>query len=179
MRLSIKTAKIVATALFSSLLMFSPVLAETAKMVIRQPAPTQVGKIITECSNIKAHLGRLRSQDALMRVNLGQNYETMASRVMANFNLRAVSNRLNAADLVAKAAEFDENFTYFRENYTIYEKELVKLVNTDCAKSPTSFYEQLEKVRYYRSELNFNTSMLSKIADEYYQALEEFEKEFS
>ena len=163
-------------SVISSFFLASAVWAENAPMVIKIPTESQLTKITSECSAIKTHLGKLRSNDALIRVNLGQNYETMASKVMANFNLRVVSNKLNGAAMVEKTAEFNENFNYFRDNYYIYERELTKLTNIDCQKSPTDFYAQLERVRYYRHELNFNTSMMSKIATEYYEDLEEFEQ---
>ena len=66
---------------------------------------------------------------------------------------------------------------YFRENYQTYEKELVKLVDMDCQKTPKDFYIQLERVRYYRKELNFNTTKLSEIAKEYEDALIIFKNE--
>jgi hypothetical protein len=109
-----------------------------------------------------------------MRVNLGQNYETISTRLMANLNVRISTNKLNGAKLVEKSAEFNENIGYFRDNYQIYEKELVKLTEIDCTKKPRDFYIQLERVRYYRSELNFNTTKLAEIGKEYKSSLSEF-----
>jgi hypothetical protein len=149
--------------------------AQTQPVVeTKEPTETQIEKIQSECSNIKNHLKKLRSNDALMRVNLGQNYETISTRLMANLNVRISTNKLNGAKLVEKSAEFNENIGYFRDNYQIYEKELVKLTEIDCTKKPRDFYIQLERVRYYRSELNFNTTKLAEIGKEYKSSLSEF-----
>jgi hypothetical protein len=151
--------------------------AQNQPSEIKQPTEAQLTKIQTECSSIKSHLKKLRSNDALMRVNLGQNYETISSRLMAKLNARIATNKLNGSKLVEKSAEFNENMGYFRENYQTYEKELVKLVDMDCQKTPKDFYIQLERVRYYRKELNFNTTKLSEIAKEYEDALIIFKNE--
>ena len=60
--------------------------AQNQPSEIKQPTEAQLTKIQTECSSIKSHLKKLRSNDALMRVNLGQNYETISSRLMAKLN---------------------------------------------------------------------------------------------
>ena len=158
----------------SVLLMGSPVLAEDVKSDSAKKATALQGqKIVRECKNIQNQLGRLRSNDALIRVNLGQNYEVISSRLMANLNTRIVSNKLNGSELVALSAEFSENLEYFRE---IYERDLTKLSHMDCSKAADKFYDQLEIVRYQRSELNFNTTKLHEIAEEYQKALERFEE---
>lgn len=160
-----------------ALLVSVPVLAESIKLDSAKKATArQEQKIVRECTNIQNQLGRLRSNDALTRVNLGQNYEVISSRLMANLNTRIVSNKLNGSELVAISAEFSENLDYFRENYQIYERELTKLSHMDCTKDADKFYDQLETVRYQRGELNFNTTKLHEIAEEYQKALGRFEE---
>ncbi len=161
----------------SVLLMGAPVLAAEIKPISAKKAtPVQEQKIIRECKNIQGQLGRLHSNDALTRVNLGQNYEVISSKLMANLNTRIVSNKLNGSELVALSAEFSENMEYFRENYQIYERELTKLSQMDCSENANKFYDQLEIVRYQRGELNFNTTKLYEIAEEYQKALGRFEE---
>ena len=161
----------------SVLLMGTPVLAESASLSSAKKATErQEQKIIRECTSIKNQISRLRSNDALTRVNLGQNYEVISSRLMANLNTRIVSSKLNGSELVAISAEFSENINYFRENYQIYERELTKLSQMNCSKDAGKFYDQLEIIRYYRGELNFNTTKLHEIAEEYQEALERFEE---
>ena len=43
--------------------------AQNQPSEIKQPTEAQLTKIQTECSSIKSHLKKLRSNDALMRVN--------------------------------------------------------------------------------------------------------------
>lgn len=148
--------------------------AEKRSFEPKIPTSTQLDKVGLECSNIKTHLRKLRSTDALKRVNLGQNYENISNNLMEKLNLAAVSNKMNAAELVAISAEFSENFNFFKENYQIYERELMKTIDTDCSKNYSDFYKELERLRYLREELNFNTKKLGEISKKYLEAVDKF-----
>jgi hypothetical protein len=87
-----------------------------------------------------------------------------------------IMNKLNGSELVSSAADFSENMKYFRENYKIYEQELKKLQDMDCASNGREFYLQLEKVRYQRKELNYNVSKLKEIANDYKNQLTTFKE---
>lgn len=160
--------------IFGVSLIFSPfAMAENKKIDF---SDEKAHKIVSECQKIKGQIGKTRSNDALMRVNLGQSYETISDKLMVNLNTRIASNKLNGSKLVEKTAEFNENVIYFRENYQKYEKELTKLSDMKCSDKDIAktFYEQLEKVRYLRSELNYNTTKIAEISKEYKDALREF-----
>ena len=151
-------------------------LAENAIFSPKNPTNEQIVKVVNNCSAIKKHLTKLHSTDALKRVNLGQNYESISSDMMAKFNTRIVINKLNGSELVYSAADFSENMKYFRDNYKIYEQELKKLQDMDCASNGREFYFQLEKVRYQRKELNYNVSRLKEIANDYKKQLATFKE---
>lgn len=135
-----------------------------------------IARVKTECPKIKQSLKRLRSDDALKRVNLGQNYEYISDKLMANLNTRIAANKLNGGKLIEKTSELNENVTYFRENYQKYERELTKLSEVDCGNNASDFYKKLDNVRYLRSELNYNTKKISEITKEYKTELDEFKK---
>ena len=152
--------------------------AETAVFQPKEPTEIQLNKVVTECSNIKQHVKKLRSVDALKRVNLGQNYESISNDLMSRLNARVVLNKLNGSDLITEATNFNDNFTYFKRNYQLYEKELVKLYEMDCQNlsNAREFYLQLEKVRFQRSELNFNANKLQEITKTYAGAVTKFKE---
>ncbi len=137
---------------------------ESAK---EKPTDIQLSKISKRCINLKSELKKLRSEDALKRVNLGKSYEKISNGLMSNFNARIALNKKNGADLIFMASEFEENFKYFKENFQAYERELSDLVEQDCSKNPREFYLKLEKTRRARQEANYNTKKLKEISEKY------------
>lgn len=132
-----------------------------------KPTEIQISKISKKCNDLKNSLKKLRSEDALKRVNLGKSYEKISNGLMSNFNARIALNKKNGAELILTASEFEENFKYFKENFQIYERELSELVSQDCTKNPRDFYLKLEKTRRSRREVNYNTKKLNEIAEKY------------
>ena len=132
-----------------------------------KPTEIQISKISKKCNDLKNNLKKLRSEDALKRVNLGKSYEKISNGLMSNFNARIALNKKNGAELILIASEFEENFRYFKENFQIYERELSELVSQDCIKNPREFYLKLEKIRRARREVNYNTKELNEIAEKY------------
>ena len=151
---------------FLVLLQFSKIVfaEEVAK---EKPTEIQISKISKKCNDLKNNLKKLRSEDALKRVNLGKSYEKISNGLMSNFNARIALNKKNGAELILTASEFEENFKYFKENFQIYERELSELVSQDCTKNPREFYLKLEKTRRARREVNYNTKKLNEIAEKY------------
>ena len=132
-----------------------------------KPTEIQISKISKKCNDLKNNLKKLRSEDALKRVNLGKSYEKISNGLMSNFNARIALNKKNGAELILTASEFEENFKYFKDNFQIYERELSELVLQDCTKNPREFYLKLEKTRRSRREVNYNTKKLNEIAEKY------------
>lgn len=132
-----------------------------------KPTEIQISKISKKCNDLKNNLKKIRSEDALKRVNLGKSYEKISNGLMSNFNARIALNKKNGAELILIASEFEENFKYFKENFQIYERELSELVSQDCIKNPRDFYLKLEKTRRSRREVNYNTKKLNEIAEKY------------
>jgi len=132
-----------------------------------KPTEIQISKISKKCNDLKNNLKKLRSEDALKRVNLGKSYEKISNGLMSNFNARIALNKKNGAELILTASEFEDNFKYFKENFQIYERELSELVSQDCTKNPREFYLKLEKIRRARREVNYNTKKLNEIAEKY------------
>ena len=132
-----------------------------------KPTEIQILKISKKCNDLKNSLKKLRSEDALKRVNLGKSYEKISNGLMSNFNARIALNKKNGAELILTASEFEENFKYFKDNFQIYERELSELVSQDCTKNPREFYLKLEKTRRARREVNYNTKKLNEIAEKY------------
>ena len=50
-----------------------------------KPTDVQLSKISEKCTDLKKDLKKLRSEDALKRVNLGKDYEKISNGLMSNF----------------------------------------------------------------------------------------------
>lgn len=130
-------------------------------------ASVKIDKIPQECSNIKKHLRKVRSSDALKRVSLGQNYENLANNFMEKMNLAAISSKLSAVDLVKDSAEFSQNFEIFKKDYQEYERELARILEKDCSKDGSEFYSEIEKLRMLREKVDFSTKKIEESAEKY------------
>ncbi|MDR0591071.1 MAG: hypothetical protein LBG75_00670 [Candidatus Nomurabacteria bacterium] len=119
------------------------------------------------CSTIKLRLKQLQSDDASVRVVLGQNYENMLTKLMDAMNNRLASNRVSSGELPGITVEFSKNLEYFRKNYISYDQKIDDLRKMNCEKDPSQFYEQLEKARKLRGELRFNYDKLNELIGDY------------
>lgn len=158
---------------FLVLLQFSKIVF-AEEMAKEKPTEIQISKISKKCNDLKNNLKKIRSEDALKRVNLGKSYEKISNGLMSNFNARIALNKKNGAELILTVSEFEESFKYFKENFQIYERELSELVSQDCTKNPREFYLKLEKTRRARREVNYNTKKLNEIAEKYGVQIHDF-----
>jgi hypothetical protein len=123
--------------------------------------------IVQSCDSMKSRLKQLQTSDASTRVTLGQNYESILTKLMDAMNARLATNRLDSGELPTIAAEFDRNLGYFRKNYISYDQKIDDLQKANCAKNPESFYKQLESARNLRNALRLNYTRLNELVDRY------------
>ncbi len=138
----------------------------------------QLTQISNRCSNIQTTLARIHANDAVLRVNQGQLYDKLSTKLMAPLNSRIALNRLDGSDLVAATNSFEIHLGQFRSSYQNYEESLSKLMRIDCAQHPASFYTQLEKARGLRDDVRQATSQLGKDMNDYKKAFNTFAKPY-
>ena len=63
-----------------------------------------IARIRANCVDAQKTLFQIHASDAGLRVNRGQIYESMSTKLMAPFNIRLVLNRIDAANLVTTAS---------------------------------------------------------------------------
>lgn len=125
-------------------LLFCPVLPVSAL------AKNQEVYISDHCTEIKDDLKNVQKNDARIRVFLGGKYEAILTHFIVPLNMRLVENNLSNAGLVENQNSFAEAKALFSNDYISYQQDLENLVAMDCKKEPSSFYEQLVKVRKKR-----------------------------
>jgi len=126
-----------------------------------------IDAIKANCQDIRGNLSRLHHSDAILRVNTGQAYNDLSSRLMARMNGRLAVNKIDASDLVSLTSRFEKGRSLFSSRYNEYESALAALLKIDCKNQPTDFYAQLNIVRDARLKLSSSVRELNDIIAEY------------
>lgn len=129
----------------------------------RNLSDSEIGAISQNCASIKIHLQRVQKDDAKNRVNLGSQYETIATNLMLNLNLRLVKNGIANAYLAEQQTTFASERTRFKDDFIGYSQEFENLLNINCKEEPIKFYRQLELVRMKRADIKASMERLNGI----------------
>ncbi len=155
------------------LLRFSTVSAQTTSL-----SEDRINSIRASCTSAKSILSQLHANDALLRVNRGQIYESMSTKLMARFNNRVTSHGFNALYLSQAMTDYVSALNDFRSSYRTYEEKLSNTIDIDCNKDPTGFYQSLIDARYNRTALHTSVIKLNQKMDDYGSAVGDFRSSF-
>jgi len=134
----------------------------------------QLGRIKSNCLSIKGSLNQLHATDALLRVNRGQIYEAIGTKLMSNFNARLSNNSLDNKGLVAVTQSYQTAQVTFRDDYRIYEQQLSAALRIDCTKEPAALHEAIESAREKRDIVHADVLRLNQFIDDYRLAVNDF-----
>lgn len=137
-----------------------------------------IERIRSNCTETKATLSQLHASDGLLRVNRGQVYESISTKLMATFNSRASLNRLDATQLVTVASSYERELAAFRVDYKSYEQQMSDILKIDCTKQPVAFYDAIAQARDKRLKVRQHVVALTKQINEYKAAFDSFEKQY-
>lgn len=169
-----KYIAIVGVGLFLGLLVFSG----TARADDIHLTPNQLERVKSICLSSEASLNQLHSNDALLRVNVGQSYESISNRLMKRFNSRVSYNNLNNSALVASTNEYDKSLDIFRNSYRDYETSLSSLISLKCDESPAEFYALLESTRAKRTNVRANVENINAQLENYSAEVNNFDTNY-
>lgn len=119
------------------------------------------------CVSVQSTLSRIHESDALARVNLGQQYETIATKLMAPFNSRVALNRLDGVALTQTTVAFNAQLDEFRTLYQQYEQTLLKVMQLKCRDQPVTFYDTLNLARSQRTAVREAITQMSTLVNQY------------
>ena len=136
--------------------------------------PEQAGRVKANCVSIKNSINQLHASDALLRVNRGQVYESMASKLMDTFNSRLESNRLDNKATLAVTTNYRTALTQFRTDYIAYEQKLSEAIRIDCTSQPNTFYAALQEARELRKDVHESVQKLHRLIDDYRTSVGDF-----
>ena len=148
--------------------------AQTAQAQSAPLTADQIEHIRSNCTTIKSTLNQLHASDALLRVNRGQVYESMASKLMDPFNSRLSNNRLDAKATSVVTNSYRSALDTFRSDYKSYEEKLSSAIRIDCTSEPESFYTNIEQARVLRSKVHDDVIKLHRSIDDYRTAVGDF-----
>ena len=151
----------------SSVAFLSAIPTHPATALDQPLTAAQVDKIKNTCIGTQSILNRLHANDALTRVNRGQLYESLASKLMAPFNSRMAINKLDGAILVTTTTDYEQTLEQFRDDYSSYERSMSQLLNADCRANPELFYEQIVSTRQLRIVVHSDVLELQRLAEQY------------
>ena len=138
----------------------------------------QVQQIRDNCLSTKNTLNQLHASDALLRVNMGQIYESVGTKLMDGFNNRISNNNYNDVDLVSATKNYRTMLDAFRTDYKTYEEQLTKTLDIDCQKEPAVFYDEILLARIKRNQVSLDIKNLNQDIEQYQVVVTQFEKDF-
>lgn len=147
--------------------------AETAPMT-----SSQIDQIRNNCVSAKNTLNQLHASDALLRVNRGQIFESMSTKLMDRFNSRVANNGYNNAGLISVSRNYGAMLDTLRLDYKTYEEHLSTAINVDCWNQPAAFYDAVAMARTLRNVVHADVVKLNQYIDQYTSAIIQFEKDY-
>lgn len=137
-----------------------------------------ITRIRNNCVQAQSSLTQLHATDALLRVNRGQIYESISTKLMEPFNGRAAVNSLDVTQLISVATLYDQQLTTFRDDYQQYEQTMSKTLKIDCKNQPVEFYDSVTDTRNKRVTVHNDTVNLQTTIQSYKTAFESFTAQF-
>ena len=169
-RFFILSAFVIAATL-GGLFVQSRVQAQEASMT-----EVHIERIRSTCVKAQSTLTQLHASDALLRVNRGQLYELISTKLMAPFNSRVAINRMNGAALVTVATNYESQLGVFRVSYQQYEEAMSRTLKINCKNQPVAFYDSVGDTRDKRKKVHESTLQLQETVQLYKTEFEKFAK---
>lgn len=136
--------------------------------------PDQVQRVKANCVSIKNSLEQLHATDALLRVNRGQVYESVASKLMDKFNDRLGSNQLDNKAMTTVTTNYRTALAKFRTDYIAYEQKLSAAIRIDCTNQPNTFHKTVEEARKLRNTVHSDVQKLHRLMNDYHTSVSDF-----
>lgn len=130
----------------------------------------EIQQIRDTCVGAQSVLQELHNADALLRVNLGQQYETISSDLMIPLNNRLASNKIDASSLTSITTQYTDALKLYKETSHAYYSLLEETKDMDCKAQPVEFYRDIESLREYRVTLGGQVMSINKLSLDYQAA---------
>lgn len=137
-----------------------------------------IERIKANCIDAQVSLTQLHTSDALLRVNRGRMYESIATKLIVPFNSRVTSNQLDGKSLIDIYTTYEKHLAEFRSNYQSYEQSMSETLRINCQNQPVSFYDKVNATSELRKKVHTSVGALHKAINDYKVAFDAFAKKF-
>lgn len=137
-----------------------------------------VERIQANCNAAQRTLQQLHASDGPLRVNRGQIYDSISTKLMTRLNSRLALNKLDASVLVKITSQYDKALSAFRSNYKLYDNQMSAVLSIDCRKQPVAFYDAVTKARQLRGSVHGDVTDMRRLIVEYQKAFDAFHLQF-
>lgn len=137
----------------------------------------EIQQIRDTCRGSQVVLRELANTDALLRVNLGQRYENIASDFMVPLNNRLASNQIDASALTYITTDYNAVLRDYKSQYFAYYNTLESTITMDCQAKPVEFYSHIETLRADRDALGEQIMTINTQAYDYQTTFREIRDE--
>lgn len=165
---------LVAISVVAAVVVFPIVRADSAPM-----DDAHANRIRANCLNAQATLNRLHESDALLRVNRGQLYESISTKLMATLNSRIALNQMDGSKLSQITTTYNKDYDTFYKAYQLYEQQLSAAMQINCTKQPIAFYDAVSDARTKRTAVHSSIVELNKQLTAYSDAFNEFDAAYT
>ena len=170
--------KVLTVGLIFALLVCSTAYIKIVSAQSSEPTDAQILLVRENCLPLKSTLNQLHASDALLRVNMGQLYESVSIKLMNGFNNRIENNNLNNNTLASTTKSYNSLLDKFRTDYQSYEEQLSSAMNVDCQNQSKSFYNAISLARTYRSRVHADVLKLNQSITHYQSDINQFESDY-
>lgn len=139
---------------------------------------SHIAHVRSNCLTAVSSLDQLHRTDALLRVNRGQLYESISTRLMSRLNSRVALNRLDASKLTVASSNYEKALKSFREHYINYERQLNSTININCREQPQRFYDMVVETGKRRQRVNVDVRQIHRYLDDYNKAFAALRSEY-
>ena len=133
---------------------------------------SQISIVKASCLSVQSTLNRIHANDALSRVHLGQEYETISTKFMAPMNSRMALAKLDNVALTRTTVDFNTKLSDFRTLYQQYEETMLRTIQTKCVDQPEEFYSSLLQAQSDRSAVRQSVAGLANLVTQYKQQVD-------
>lgn len=157
----------------------SPVMIQQAAAQEGQPmTDAHVERIQANCNDAQTTLQQLHTSDGPLRVNRGQVYDSISTKLMTRLNSRLALNKLDGSALVKITSQYDKALSSFRSDYKLYDNQMSATLAINCRKQPVAFYDAVAKARKLRETVHNDVTEMHRLIAEYQKAFDAFSQQF-
>lgn len=146
----------------------------TARAQTPPMTEAHIERIRANCVDAQSILSQLHASDALLRVNRGQLYESISTKLMTPFNSRVAVNKYDDPKLIEQSSLYERQLNEFRGYYKAYEEAMSRTLRMNCMNEPVAFYDSVGDARAKRQLVHQSTVALHETIKGYKEAFEAF-----